>query len=238
MTTPLVFFVAGTDTGVGKTAVAAALLRAARRRDLSTLALKPVAAGCEWQGGRLVNEDALALMAEATVSLEYHDVNPVALEPAIAPHLAAARVGVELSLETLVAHCGSQLSADADFALVEGAGGWLVPLNETQTLADLCQALAVPVVLVVGMRLGCLNHALLTAADLTRRGIRLAGWVANDIDPQMAERAANLATLKGRLAAPCLGHVPFVPEVDGEVDVIEAFAKHLDLEPLLAEPRS
>jgi dethiobiotin synthetase len=223
-------FVAGTDTDVGKTVVAAGILRAASRQGLSTLALKPVAAGCTWQAGRLVNADALALIAEATASLEYADVNPVALEPAIAPHLAAADAGVALSLDTLAAHCRAQLLAQVDLAVVEGAGGWLVPLNDSETLADLCQALALPVVLVVGMRLGCLNHALLTAADLAHRGVPLAGWVANDVDREMAERDANFATLERLLEAPCLAHVPFA----AAGDAVEVCAKQMDLAPLLA----
>jgi dethiobiotin synthetase len=227
-----VFFVTGTDTDVGKTVIAGGLLRAAGLRGLRTLAIKPVAAGCRTVDGRLVNDDALLLQREAGDQLAYEDVNPVALEPAIAPHIAAARAGVDLSRAALLSHCRLQLEAEVDLAVIEGAGGWLVPLNDTETLADLCEGLAADVVLVVGVRLGCLNHALLTAADVGRRGLQLAGWVANCIDPGMPELEANLETLERRLEAPCLGRIPFAA---GQ-DPVALAAKQLDLTRLLGEP--
>ncbi len=222
---PRVFFVTGTDTDVGKTVAAAALLRAAARQGLSTLAVKPIAAGCEWVDGRLVNDDALALAKEITLPLDYADLNPVALEPAIAPHLAAARAKRPLGMAELASHCRRVVARGADWTLFEGAGGWLVPLNDSETLADLCQEIAAEVILVVGLRLGCLNHALLTVADIARRDLKLAGWVANAIDPEMAEREANLDTLARRIDAPCLGRVPYAPGPE----LIETAARSLDL---------
>ena len=227
---PRLFFVTGTDTDVGKTVVAAGLLRAAGRLGMATLAVKPVAAGCEPVDGRLENEDAHILQREASIALDYADLNPVALAPAIAPHIAAAQAGVALSAAALVAHCRSLFDLGPDWMVVEGAGGWLVPLNRDETLADFCEALEAEVILVVGMRLGCLNHALLTLADVERRGIALAGWVANCIDPGMPEQGANLATLIARIDAPCLGRIPHLA-ADGQ-EIVETIAKTLDLERL------
>ena len=205
---PPIYFITGTDTGVGKTFIAAALLELARGRGWRCVALKPVAAGCERRNGKLANEDALTLMAASGAGLDYATVNPVALEPAIAPHIAAAEAGVSLSVAQLAAHCRQALSGDFDFALIEGAGGWLVPLNATETLADLCIRLNAHPILVVGMQLGCLNHALLTAAAIAQAGLDLAGWVANCPAGEMPRLDDNLATLGERLPAPCLGLVP------------------------------
>jgi dethiobiotin synthetase len=226
------FFVAGTDTDIGKTAIAAGLLRAAKARGLRTVALKPVAAGCEWDEGTLSNGDARTLRAEATHRLDHREVNPVALEPAIAPHVAAARAGVRLSAAELVAHCEPWRERDdVDWVVVEGAGGWLVPLNEKETLADVCEALGAEVILVVGMRLGCLNHALLTSAEVARRGLRLAGWVANCLPPEMDELEANITSLEERLPARCLGRVPAC----GPDALIASVAEALDLSVLLED---
>lgn len=208
MPPPPIFFIAGTDTGVGKTFIAATLLELARTRDWRCVALKPVAAGCAPRDGRLVNEDALALMAASGADLDYQTVNPVALAPAIAPHIAAAEANLRLSVAQLAAHCRQALAGDFDFALIEGAGGWLVPLNPTETLANLCIELRARPILVVGMRLGCLNHALLTAAAIARAGLELAGWVANCPAGEMPRLEDNLAALGHRLPAPCLGLVP------------------------------
>lgn len=211
------FFVTGTDTEIGKTFIAAALLERARGRGLRCAAVKPVAAGCERRDGRLVNEDALALLAASDAPFDYDTVNPVALQPAIAPHVAAARADVRLRVDDLAEHCRGALelgkaseAGPFDFAVIEGAGGWLVPLNDTETLADLCVAVGARPVLVVGMRLGCLNHALLTAREIERSGLGLAGWVANDPGPRMPVFEENLATLEARLPAPHLGTVPYL----------------------------
>lgn len=201
------FFVTGTDTDVGKTCVATGLLYAARARGLSTLGLKPLAAGCEPGPEGLRNDDALALWAGSTLPVSYEQVNPVVLEPAIAPHLAAREAGKSLSADRLAGYCRGALG-QADFTLVEGAGGWRVPLNLSESLADLPRLLRLPVILVVGLRLGCLNHALLTAEAIDRDGLPLAAWVANTRDPQMPRLEQNVQALAQRLGAPCLGVLP------------------------------
>ena len=227
------FFVTGTDTDVGKTTIAAGLLRAARLAGLSTAAVKPVASGCEDGAAGLRNSDALALLAECSLPLSYAEVNPFAFAPAIAPHLAAREAGVELKVEALATAVQAVLAQQADFTLVEGAGGWRVPLGEQATLADLPVALDLPVILVVGVRLGCINHALLTAEAITRDGLRLAGWVANVLDPQTSRLDDNLRTLTERLAAPCLGRVPRLEQAGAA-----AVARHLDISPLGLGPAS
>lgn len=206
------FFIAGTDTGVGKTTVSCALLAAAKAKGLTTLALKPVAAGCEQTAHGLRNDDALALMAEMTETLSYDEVNPVALAAALSPHLAAAEAGRRLSIQQLAGFTRGGLMRRADFALVEGAGGWRVPISSRELLSALPKELGLPVVLVVGMRLGCINHAVLTVEAIVRDGLRLAGWVANVIDPEMAALEENIATLGSMLPAPCLGVLPWQPE--------------------------
>lgn len=227
------FFVTGTDTDVGKTTIAAGLLRAARLAGLSTAAVKPVASGCEAGTDGLRNSDALALLAECSLPLSYAEVNPFAFAPAIAPHLAAREAGVELKVEALAAAVQAVLAQQADFTLVEGAGGWRVPLGEQATLADLPVALDLPVILVVGVRLGCINHALLTAEAIARDGLRLAGWVANVLDPQTSRLDDNLRTLTERLAAPCLGQVPRLEQA-----CAAAVARHLDISLLWGAPAS
>lgn len=202
------FFVTGTDTGVGKTLVSAALLRAAAARGWRAIGLKPVAAGAVWREGRWVNDDALLLQASASVALDYAQVNPLVLKQAVAPHLAAAAEGVSIDAAALAQHCRDIARLPHDLLLVEGAGGWLVPLNEHETLADLARLLGWPVILVVGMRLGCLNHAALTAAAIRASGLKLAGWVANVVEPGMTVLEANIATLDARLGAPRLGTIP------------------------------
>lgn len=201
-------FVTGTDTGVGKTLVSAALLHTLARRHARVVGMKPVAAGLVPHGGDWVSEDVLALRAASTVAVPPVLDNPVALPEPLSPHLAAARAGRHVGVAELLA-AQRALRERADLVLVEGAGGWRVPLNETETLADLAIALAAPVVLVVGLRLGCLNHALLTAEAIAADGLVLAGWVANSIDPAMACRDENIATLRARLPAPLLGVVPW-----------------------------
>ncbi|WP_041521668.1 dethiobiotin synthase [Gilvimarinus agarilyticus] len=221
------FFVTGTDTDVGKTQIASALLCKARQTGLTTAAVKPVAAGCEHDGERLLNDDALQLQAQCYPPLEYQVVNPVAFAAPIAPHIAAAEQCAELSVTQLAPRCEQVLAAGAEFALIEGAGGWRVPLSGAETLADLARALQLPVILVVGVRLGCINHALLTAEAIARDGLPLAGWVANIIDPHTSRLKANIATLTERLGAPCLGVVPFLAS-----PTPESVAAHLDLAPL------
>lgn len=201
------YFVTGTDTGVGKTLIANALLRLAHDAGLSTLGLKPVAAGSYLRNGMQVNEDAWELLQASSVTRDYAIVNPVALREPMAPHIAAERENVSLNMQSLVEHCRLHM-ASADFCVIEGAGGWLVPLNAANTMADLAAGVGAPVILVVGMRLGCINHALLTAAAVAAAGLPLAGWIANHIDPDMAVSEENVSTLTELLPAPLLGEVP------------------------------
>jgi dethiobiotin synthetase len=201
-------FVTGTDTGVGKTRVAVALIHALRAQGLRVAAMKPVSAGSA--PGEL-NEDVVALLQAANVTAELRDVNPYAFAEPVAPHIAAQQAGVCIDLESIAA-AYSRLAAAADAVVVEGAGGWRVPLNAHQDMADLAQRLGLPVVLVVGLRLGCLNHALLTAESIAFRQLPWAGWVGNQIEAEMPFRAENLAALRARLPAPCLGVQDFFPQ--------------------------
>ncbi|MEK6208748.1 MAG: dethiobiotin synthase [Pseudomonadota bacterium] len=218
-------FVTGTDTGVGKTRVATALLRAFARRGLRAVGMKPVAAGCERIDGALVSEDVAALAAASNMNLPVDLINPYRFQPAIAPHLAAELAGETISLQR-IRDAYVALAARADRVVVEGAGGFLVPLNEREDFGDLARILELPVLLVVGMRLGCLNHALLTAEAVQRRGLQFAGWVANRLDAQMSAFEQNVQILRERLGAPLLGTVPF------GVEDAEAAASCLDLQVL------
>ncbi|MGF6517113.1 dethiobiotin synthetase [Pseudomonas sp. BT76 TE3572] len=219
------YFITGTDTDVGKTTIAAGLLHAARSAGLSTAAGKPVASGCDVTPKGLRNADALALLAQCSLPLTYAQVNPVAFELPIAPHLAAREAGVALTVQSLLTPMQDILDMQADFTLIEGAGGWRVPLADQDNLSDLAMALDLPVILVVGVRLGCINHALLTAEAIAQDGLQLAGWVANIIDPKTARLEENLATLAERIPAPCLGRVPKL-----KVVTAEAVAEHLQLD--------
>lgn len=202
------FFITGTDTGVGKTRIATALLRAFASRGLRAVGMKPVATGCERVDGALLNEDVTALTAASTVTASVELINPYRFQSAIAPHLAAELAGETISLQR-IGDAYVALAARADRVVVEGAGGLLVPLNERDDFGDLARLLELPVVLVVGMRLGCLNHALLTAEAVRRRGLRFAGWVANRLDATTPAVEQNVQTLCKRLGAPLLGIVPF-----------------------------
>ena len=208
--TPRRIFVTGTDTGVGKTLITAALLLNARAFGLSAVGLKPVSAGCSPVNGQLVNDDALLLQRYASVPLDYAEVNPVALEPALAPHIAARRAGIGLSAAALAAAVTRVASKGHEVLLVEGAGGWLTPLNDTETMADVAAQLGYPVILVVNMRLGCLNHALLTARAIQSAGLALAGWVANSTGPPMEAFDENVQALERRLKSLRLGTVPYL----------------------------
>ncbi|WP_449430169.1 dethiobiotin synthase [Pseudomonas putida] len=219
------YFIAGTDTDVGKTTIAAGLLHAARLQGLSTLGAKPVASGCTVTAKGLRNSDAQALIEESSLQLPYQQINPFAFEPAIAPHVAAREAGVALEVPSLLAAMQHVLAQGADFTLIEGAGGWRVPLSGHANLSDLAVALKLPVILVVGVRLGCINHALLSAEAIARDGLQLAGWVANIIDPRTARLEENLASLAERLPAPCLGRVPKLKQASAE-----AVAEHLQLD--------
>jgi len=198
------FFVAGTDTGVGKTLFSAALLRRFAALGLRAAGMKPVAAGTE--GGR--NEDVEALLAAASPGLDRKLVCPYLFEPPIAPHIAAREAGVRIDL-ALIEVAFEQLQAQVDVVVVEGVGGFRVPLNEREDAAGMAKRLGLPVILVVGLRLGCLNHALLSAQAIEAQGLALAGWVANRIDPGMARAGENVQALSERLGAPLIADLPF-----------------------------
>ncbi len=219
------WFVTGTDTGVGKTAVSCALLVAAAQAGLRTAAIKPVAAGCDERGQ---NDDALQLLASMTESMDYGQVNPIALEAAIAPHIAARLEGKQMQAARLAGLCRGVMLGAADFVLIEGAGGWRVPINSRETMADVASQLRVGVILVVGMRLGCINHALLTAEAIHRDGLQLVAWVANQPGPRMDRHEENLDTLRQLLPAPLLGSVPFLPQWDTAESSL-----YLNIQPLL-----
>ena len=205
------FFIAGTDTDVGKTLVAAGLLVAAKNQGFTTAALNPLAAGSQKTEAGLRNSDALLLQSVITQPLVYEQINPIALEAAIAPHIAAQQEKRVLSADRIAGFCRGSLN-QADFTLVEGAGGWRVPLNPQETLADVAKILRLPVILVVGMRLGCISHALLTAEAIRNDGLQLAGWVANCIDADMPVLHENIHSLAMRIPAPCLGVVPWLDD--------------------------
>lgn len=192
------YFITGTNTDVGKTWVACRLLEQARSAGKSCYGVKPVASGCHTVEGELRNGDALALMAAASITLPYVGVNPYAFAPAVAPHWAAEQAGVNLSAASLAQATEKVLSQEADLVLVEGAGGWWVPLNSQETLADYAQILGYPVIMVVGLTLGCINHGLLTAAAIRQSGLELAAWVANatpTAEQPQVEQEANIRYL-------------------------------------------
>ena len=206
-------FITGTDTGVGKSIVSASLLRALQAQGVRALGMKPVASGCTMSAEGLRNDDAELLRTHGSGAPDYALVNPYALPEPIAPHVAAAQAGVEIRLDPIVAAFAA-LSTMSQCVVVEGVGGWAVPLSATLMQADLVRALKLPVILVVGLRLGCINHALLSARALDADGCNPIGWIANTIDPTMACVEENLATLRARLAAPCLGVLPFARTAD------------------------
>jgi len=206
-------FVTGTDTGVGKSLVSATLLCALREAGILAVGMKPVASGCELMPEGLRNADALLLRRHSDGSAAYDDVNPYAFEPAIAPHIAAAEAGVEIAIAPIAA-AFHRLRNAADTVVMEGVGGWMAPLSASLMQADLVRYFELPVLLVVGLRLGCINHALLSARAIAADGCRLIGWIGSSIDPAMERAQKNLATLKARLAAPCLGVLPYSRAAD------------------------
>jgi len=223
------YFVTGTNTNVGKTWVSVRLLETAREAGLSCYGLKPIAAGSEDTPEGVRNEDAEALREAASIKLDYDLVNPVAFREPVAPHILAQRRGMNLTAERLTGYVnGALMTQKADLVLVEGAGGWYVPINQRETLADLARQLGLPVILVVGMKLGCLNHALLTVEAIKRDGLEIAGWVANQIDPDMSAYEENIETLHAMVPAPCLGVLPHFTN-----NTAQAAAEYLDL-PLAA----
>lgn len=210
-------FITGTDTEIGKTYVASALIRYLTGKGYRVAGMKPVASGCEHTSDGLRNEDALSLMAAANVNLPYEQVNPYAYEPAIAPHIAAREAGRLIDVETI-----SELARtiEADYLVIEGVGGWCVPLGEGRLLAELAKATSDEVIVVVGMRLGCINHALLTAAQIERDGMQLKGWVANHVDPDMRVQKENIKTLQELMPCSLLGVLPWSDSTQKKPDFI------------------
>lgn len=221
-------FITGTDTGVGKTLVACALLLGLRAAGHCAIGMKPVATGSERSPQGLCNDDALRLQDSSSLQLPYDSINPYVFAAGIAPHLAATAEGVKIDLDRLQ-DAYLKLSAQANVVVVEGAGGWRLPLGQERFLSDFAERLSLGVVLVVGLRLGCLNHAALTAEAIARSGrCRLLGWVGNQIDPDFSPLQENIDSLKELLPAPCLGFQPYQIEPQPK-----QLAKTLNLEPVL-----
>lgn len=214
------YFITGTDTNVGKTLISCALLHGFAAQGQRVVGMKPVASGCDDHD---LNDDVRSLLAVSNVVASRGQINPYCFAQPVAPHLAAQFVGVRINLDRIVQSC-HELAAQADMVIVEGTGGFRVPLNDIEDGADLAMQLNLPVILVVGMRLGCMNHALLTAEAIANCGLKLAGWVANCVDEQMPMLNENIAALQQRLGAPLLGVVPHYQLPDAAI-----IATHLDL---------
>jgi dethiobiotin synthetase len=228
-------FITGTDTGCGKTRVALGMMQKLQQQGNTVLGMKPIASGAEMTQQGLRNEDAVRIRSQASIEVPYELINPYVYEPAIAPHLAAAQVEKPILIEEILQEY-QRLSNQADQVLIEGVGGWHVPLGEHDTLADLARALNLPVVMVVGLRLGCLNHALMTAECMLNAGVTFAGWIANQTEQKMPAREENLATLQAWLPAPCLGDIPYLPD-PGPQTIASYLSGHLsELFPQVPEP--
>jgi len=217
-------FVTGTDTGVGKTVIACGLVRGLASRGERVAVMKPIAAGAARTAEGLRNADALALLRAANVAAPYTQVNPYCFEAPISPHIAAKEAGIEVDIG-IIKHNFTVLAASADWLVIEGAGGWLAPISEAHTIADLAGALGVPVLLVVGLKLGCLNHAQLTRENIRARGVAFAGWIANASDPAMARSAENLAALERLLAEPPLAFVRWGGATPADLTLAESAAR-------------
>lgn len=218
-------FVTGTDTDIGKTAIVCGLLVALKKQNIQSIALKPIASDCEMTPEGLRNNEALALQKYSHLPLDYDWINPIRFAEPISPHIAASDLSVDIVLQA----SQKGFSVPRDFIIVEGVGGWEVPISETETMADIAKAINFPIVLVVGMRLGCVNHSLLTVANILQNSNILAGWIANVIDPEMLYLDQNIRSLEKRIPAPLIGTVPFQKNIDPEVT-----ATYLDLSFLCA----
>ena len=215
-------FITGTDTGVGKTLAARVIIHILRKQYDKVGVMKPVASGAVFHNGLLQNEDAILLQKACNVSLPYALINPYCFSPAIAPHIAAELEGVQIDLQHIKS-CYENIARQVDVVVVEGAGGWHVPLNDEETLETLGQQLSIPVVLVVGLRLGCLNHAMLTMQVMHQSGVSVLGWIGNTIDPGYQYLDRNIQSLKKRISAPCLGVLPY-----SDTNDIELLSQHLE----------
>lgn len=207
------FFITGTDTGVGKTWVSVAMMEAIKSKGLKVLGMKPVASGCILDNGRLTNDDAILLREKASFSVPYRWVNPFAFQPPASPNIVAEQASESIDINKIVGFY-NRLQAQSDFVIVEGVGGWEVPLNSEQSVADLALELDLPVILVIGLRLGCLNHGILTYNAIRDSGAVCGGWVANSIDSEFLFVEENLSTLMQKVQAPFLGRTPFVSELE------------------------
>ncbi len=214
------FFITGTDTDIGKTWVSVALMRFLKSQGYSVAGMKPVSAGCKWQDGGWQNEDALMLQANSTIKLPYSLVNPYAFELPVSPHLAADGVMIE---ESVLLQAFSEIKKQTELVCVEGAGGWLVPITMQYDMADLARAMGLPVILVVGIKLGCLNHARLTMQAIESADVECVGWVANCLTPDMTMMDENIATLSEKLSVPLLAVLPFMQTSDFDV-LAESFS--------------
>ncbi len=204
-------FITGTDTEVGKTYISCQLLKYFNNKNLSTVALKPIASGCD---ETLKNQDAVLLSQEASVKLEYAKINPFIFKEPIAPHIAAANEGKSLTVASVMKAIQEPLQSKADICIIEGAGGWYVPLNSKETYSDVVKTAELNVILVVGMKLGCINHALLSVKAILNDKVKLLGWIANCVDPKMQQLDENIATLRTMLPVPCLGVAGYGEDID------------------------
>lgn len=218
------WFVTGTDTEIGKSLCSATLLHAFAAQGRQVAGMKPIAAGAVWNGDHWHNDDVALITAASNVAVGAELVCPYLLHEPVAPHIAAAGEGISFDLGH-IGNCLTQIRAQAEITIVEGVGGFRVPLTDTQDTADLAVQLGLPIILVVGMRLGCISHSLLTVEAIQARGLRLAGWIANQIDPGMRHTSANLGALQARIPAPLLGHIPYLVPADPRIAV-----EHLNLE--------
>lgn len=217
-------FVAGTDTDIGKTYISAGILNTFKKNRYSTLGLKPVASGCHRKNNQLQNGDALTLQQASSIQLHYHQINPFAFELSIAPHIAAKYENREISVHDIKQKIQYAIQYPADICLVEGVGGWRVPINEHETMADFVKSAELKVLLVVGLRLGCINHALLTSQAILQDNINLVGWIGNCIDPMMLNRDENVDTLKKWIKAPFLGLVEYEGKIEDSIDIHQFLA--------------
>ena len=209
------YFITGTDAQVGKTRVSELLLKSANQRGLATLGLKPIATGADWLDERWSHHDARMLMAASSVKLDYAQVNPLLFKEDVAPHIAAYQEKKRLTVQSISGYCrGTFMTAKADFTVVEGIGGWKVPLNFTETQADLVKELKMDAILIVGIRPGCLNHAILTAESIEQSGVSIRGWVANSIEPEMPTLNEHIQTLQRMLRAPLIGVLSYLKETE------------------------
>ncbi len=224
----LKFFIAGTDVGVGKTLVTLAILEAANKRGLSTVGMKPVATGCRATEEGCQSDDVVLLMEQMSLSLPYNQINPIALEPALMPHIAAERTGRRILASQLVGFCRGVLMQSADLAIIEGSGGWRELLNARETMAGVPRELRMPVILVVTTNRGCINQTMLTVEAIARDGVTLAGWVANDLLGDAEAHKDLVVTLRSLIPAPFLGSIPFL-----EFPTAQAAVSHLDIDSVI-----